>query len=202
MGWGQEPREGWADEKLPDGRWVGPTHSGGDPDPLAVQAVCGCEWRSQREHPVPPRPANLPYDDRGLPCGPDYDAWIAAREAADNACWEDWNAEHYQAPLGHEPHTQLILGRSDGGPRHCLDGEPVHAGSTLELPTGGSASGPYPSRCCCSESSPPAMSPLKRSRAAFGVCQGFAGAARSRAWRCLRRSSRSLTGGLIPDSVG
>ena len=28
----------------------------------------------------------------GLPYGPEYDAWIAARESADDACWEDWNA--------------------------------------------------------------------------------------------------------------
>ena len=70
-----------------------------------------------------------------MPYRPEYDEWIAAREAADNACWEDGNAEHYQALLGHEPHTQLVLGRSDGGPRHHLDGKPVNAGGTLELLT-------------------------------------------------------------------
>jgi hypothetical protein len=35
--------------------------------------------------------------------------------------------------LGYEPGSQLILGRSDGGPRHFLNGHPVHAGSSLEL---------------------------------------------------------------------
>ena len=68
-----------------------------------------------------------------MPYGPEYDAWIAALKAADNACWEDWNAEHYAPLLGYEPHTQLILGRSEGGQRHFLDGHPVRAGSTLEL---------------------------------------------------------------------
>ena len=98
--------------------------------------MCGCGWRSEREHPLPSRPANIPRDNRGVPYGPEYDAWIAAREAADNARREDWNAEHYQALLGDEPHTQLILGRSDGGPRHYLGGKPGHAGGTLELLTG------------------------------------------------------------------
>jgi len=82
---------------------------------------------------VPPRPGDLPRDERGLPYGSEYDAWIAELEAADSACWEDWNAEHYQPLLGYEPHTQLILARTDGGPRHCLDGRPVSAGSSLEL---------------------------------------------------------------------
>jgi hypothetical protein len=132
MGWGHEPHEGWADEKLPDGSWLGPTRRGGDPDPVARQAVCGCGWRSERERAVPPRPAELPRDERGLPYGPEYDAWIASLEAAEEACWEDWNAEHYQALLGYEPHTQLILGRTEGGARHFLDGRPVHAGATLE----------------------------------------------------------------------
>ena len=133
MGWGQEPHEGWADEKLPDGSWLGPTRRGGDPDPVAYQAVCGCGWRSEREHSLPPRPADLPRDERGLPYGPEYEAWIAALEASENACWEDWDAEHYQSLLGYEPHTQLILGRTEGGLRHFLDGRPVHAGGMLEL---------------------------------------------------------------------
>ena len=133
MGWGTEPHEGWADEQLPDGRWSGGTHRGGDPDPVLCQAACGCGWRSEREHSLPPRPADLPRDERGIPYGPEYDAWTAALEAADNACWEDWNAEHYAPLLGYEPHTQLILGRSEGGARHFLDGRPIHAGARLEL---------------------------------------------------------------------
>jgi len=75
----------------------------------------------------------MPADERGVPYGPEYEHWIAAREAVDDRCWEDWNAEHYEPLLGYEPHTQLILGRSEGGQRHYLDGRPVHAGDTLEL---------------------------------------------------------------------
>lgn len=133
MGWSLEPHEGWADEKFADGPWLGPTRRGGDRDSVAYQAGCGRGWRSEREHPVPPRPAELARDKRGLPYGPEYDAWVAALEAAEEACREDWNAEHYQPLLGYEPHTQLILGRTEGGPRHFLDGRPVHAGATLEL---------------------------------------------------------------------
>jgi hypothetical protein len=134
MGWGEEPHEGWAYEKLPDGRWLGPTRCGGDPDPVAAHAVCGCGWRSEREHPLPPRPANTPRDYCGLRYGPEYDAPIVGREAADDAC-EDCNAEHYEALLGHEPHMQLIRGCRDGGPRRYLDGKPVHPSGTLELLT-------------------------------------------------------------------
>lgn len=133
MGWGTEPHEGWADERLADGRWTGGTRRGGEGDAVLVQAACGCGWRSDREHPVPPRPANLPCDERGVSYGPEYDGWIAELEAAEDACWQDWNAEHYQPLLGYEPHTQLILGRGEGGQRHFLDGHPVHAGAALEV---------------------------------------------------------------------
>jgi hypothetical protein len=124
MGWGQEPHEGWADEKLPDGSWLGPSRRGSDPDPLGRQAACSCCWRSEREHAIPPRPTDLPRDERGLSYGPAYDEWIAALEAAGDACWEDWSAEHYEPLLGYEPHTQLILALCDGDARHYLDGRP------------------------------------------------------------------------------
>ena len=137
MGWGNEPHEGWADERLPDGSWLGPTRRGGDPPAVAYQATCSCGWRSEREHPVPPRPDNLPRDERGIPYGAEYDTWIAALEAAGDACWEDWNAEHFAPLLGYEPHTQLILGRTDGGARHFLAGRAVHAGDTLQLQVAG-----------------------------------------------------------------
>ena len=133
MGWGHEPHEGYADRRWPDGRWSGPTLRGRDPDAVAYQAVCSCGWRCEREHSVPPRPVDLPKDERGIPYGREWDAWIAAREAADERCWEDWNAEHYEPLLGYEPHTQLILGRTEGGRRHFLDGRPVQACATLEL---------------------------------------------------------------------
>ena len=112
---------------------VGATSRGGDPDPVAYQAVCGCGWRSDREHPVPPRPTVVETDAQGRPCGAKWDAWWAAREAAEDRCWEDWTAEHFEPLLGYEPHTQLILARTDGGQRHFLDGRPVHAGARLEL---------------------------------------------------------------------
>jgi len=133
MGWGTGDHEGYADEKWPDGRWSGPTHRSGDPDAIAYQAVCSCGWRSERQHPLPPRPTDLPRDERGLPYGPAYDTWIAAREQAEDACHDDWDTEHFQALLGYEPHEILVLARDRGGQRHFLDGRPVHAGATLEL---------------------------------------------------------------------
>ncbi len=133
MGWGTDEHEGYADEKRADGSWSGPWHHGGDPDAIAYQAVCSCGWRSQREHPVPPRPTDVPRDEQGLPHGPAWDAWNQALEAADTACYEDWNAEHFEPLLGYEPHQHLVLARDEGGRRHFLDGRPVHAGTTLEL---------------------------------------------------------------------
>lgn len=133
MGWGTDEHEGFADERRPDGSWSGGTTRSGDPDAVAYQAVCSCGWRSEREHPVPPRPAEVPRDERGHACGPAWEAWIAALEAANDACWEAWRAEHFDPLLGYEPHTQLIEAADGGGRRHFLDGRPVHAGAALEL---------------------------------------------------------------------
>ena len=73
-------------------------------------------WRSEREHRVPPAPPDVPRDERGIRHGPAWDEWIAALEAASDACREDWNAEHFEPLLGYEPHQQLVLARDDGGP--------------------------------------------------------------------------------------
>jgi hypothetical protein len=135
MGWGTEPHEGWCDEKWPDGRWSGSVHRGGDPNAVAYQAVCSCGWRSECEHPVPERPANIERDERGISHGPVYDKWIEDVEHAETLCYQDWNGDHFEPLLGYEPHTQLILARSDGGQRHYLGGEPVNAGTGLELLT-------------------------------------------------------------------
>ena len=145
MGWGTAEHEGFADEKRPDGSWSGGTTRSGDPDAVAYQAACSCGWRSEREHPVPPRPDGVPRNEQGLPHGPEWDTWIASLEAASDACWEDWRAEHFDPLLGYEPHTQLIEATDRGGRRHFLDGRPVHAGMMLELllPDGGWLQGRY-----------------------------------------------------------
>ena len=133
MGWGTGEHEGYADEKRSDGSWSGPSHRGGDPDAIAYQAVCSCGWRSEREHSVPPRPLDVPRDELGHAHGPAWEAWIEALEAANDACMDDWHAEHFDPMLGYEPHQHLVLGRSDGGPRHFLNGLPVNAGASLQL---------------------------------------------------------------------
>ena len=133
MGWGTGEHEGWSDEKRADGTWSGPTHRGDDPPAVARRAQCSCGWHAEREHPVPDRPVDVEHDERGLPHGPAYDTWIKALEDADEKCWQDWDAEHFQPLLGYEPHQHLVLGRSEGGQRHFLDGLPVHAGASLQL---------------------------------------------------------------------
>jgi hypothetical protein len=47
VGWGASPHEGWPDRRAPDGRWLGATTRGGDPDPVACQAACECGWRCE-----------------------------------------------------------------------------------------------------------------------------------------------------------
>ena len=133
MGWGTDEHEGYADDKRADGTWSGPTHRSSDPPAVARRAQCSCGWHSEREHPIAPRPAAVPRNEHGDAHGPAWDSWIAALEAADEACYDDWDAEHFQPMLGYEPHQHLVLGRSDGGQRHYLDGRPVHAGAGLEL---------------------------------------------------------------------
>lgn len=133
MGWGTAEHEGYAEEKRPDGRWSRGTRHGGDPDAVASRAACSCGWRSEREHAVAPRPTEVPRDEQGLPNGPAWEAWVAALEAVEEACREDWNAEHFEPMLGYEPHQHLVLGRDDGGRRYFLDGRPVHAGAELDL---------------------------------------------------------------------
>jgi len=134
VGWGTAEHESFADEKRPDGLWPGGTsRRPGDPEAIAYQAACSCGWRSEREHPLPTRPTDVPRDEQGSSYGPAWDGWIAALEAAGDACWEDWRAEHFDPLLGYEPHTQLIEAADAGGRRHFLDGRPVHAGTTLEL---------------------------------------------------------------------
>jgi hypothetical protein len=133
MGWGTSEHEGFADEGRADGSWSGGASRWGEPDAVAYQAVCSCGWRSEREHPVPLRPADVPCDARGHSHGPASEAWLAALEAASDACWADWRIEHFDPLLGYEPHTQLIEAADPGGRRHFLDGRPVHAGTTLEL---------------------------------------------------------------------
>src|SRR4051812_947741 len=80
MGWRTAEHEGFANEKRPDDSWSGGTTRSGDPDAVSYQAVCSCGWRSERERPVPSRPADVPRDERGHSYGPSWDAWIAALE--------------------------------------------------------------------------------------------------------------------------
>jgi len=126
MGWGTNEHEGIADGKRADGTWTDGTWRGshGDYDrPVAVQATCSCGWRSEQLHAI------------GL-CSTDSAArepWWARSGQAEERCYDDWRAEHYDPLLGYEPHSQLILARDSGGERHFLNGRPVHAGSALEL---------------------------------------------------------------------
>jgi hypothetical protein len=124
MGWGELPHEGLADGRRADGSWNHGTTRGPADAATASQAICSCGWRSERVHEIGVRPADA---------GPELEAWFERAGEADDACWEDWRAEHYEPLLGYEPHTMLIAGESPGGRRHFLDGRPVHAGSALDL---------------------------------------------------------------------
>jgi hypothetical protein len=155
LGWGQEPHEGWADRKFADGTWRGPTTHGSEPDPVAVRAACSCGWHSEREHKLPQRPEEHQAVGGSGRSEVARQTWLENLSAADDACWEDWRTEHYSPLLGYEPDTLLILGRTEGGLRHFLNGEPVHAGARLELQLDGGNWLPVRYEWSFSETTPP-----------------------------------------------
>jgi hypothetical protein len=88
------------------------------------------EWASRRSRRGRPM---CPETNTASRTAPAWEAWTAALEAGNDACWDGWRAEHVHPLLGYEPHTQLIEASDRGGRRHSLDGRPVHAGTTFEL---------------------------------------------------------------------
>jgi hypothetical protein len=124
MGWGNEPHEGYAEQQRDTGEWTNGSWRGGWGDAVAERAACSCGWRGTVVHSLAPSP------DLDSPAWPSHEAEL---ERVDELIYAEWRVEHYAPLLGYDPSQTLILGRDDGGQRHFLDGQPVHAGTLLEL---------------------------------------------------------------------
>jgi len=125
MGWGNEPHEGFAEQRRDSGEWPGGVWRSSEwGAAVAQRAACSCGWRGETIHPVPASPG---LDSRDCP------AYEAECDRIDELIHAGWRGEHYAPILGSDPAQLLILGRDEGGARHFLDGRPVHAGTLLEL---------------------------------------------------------------------
>jgi hypothetical protein len=123
MGWGDPPHEGYEARLLRDGRMVGTWSAETDRESTGLLAVlCSCGWRGDGL-----------YRDYGLNADgerwwPDLDS-----EAQDQAMHDEWWNRHMAPMVEPDPNAVLVLGGDAGGPRHFLAGQPVHAGTALEL---------------------------------------------------------------------
>jgi hypothetical protein len=122
MGWGDPPREGYQARLLRGGRLVSGWSAETDYDSTGyVVVACTCGWRGGR------------YRDPGLNAEgmrwwPDLDAG-----ANSDAAFKECRQEHMAPLVDPDPASVLVLGSDAGGLRHFLAGEPVHAGTYLEL---------------------------------------------------------------------
>ena len=123
MGWGSAPHEGHEARLLRDGQMVGVWGAETDRESTGVLAVlCSCGWRGDGLY------RDYGLNAEGSRWWPDLDVG-----AQDQAMHDEWWQQH-MAPLV-EPHSDsvLMLGRDAGGLRRFLAGQPVHAGTALEL---------------------------------------------------------------------
>ena len=122
MGWGDPPHEGYEARLLRDGRLLSEWSAETSRESTGhVVVCCSCGWQGGR------------YRDEGLNAEgrrwwPDLDA-----EAESDAAYRDWWANHMAPMVEPDPASVLVLGGDAGGLRHFLAGQPVHAGTYLEL---------------------------------------------------------------------
>jgi hypothetical protein len=123
MGWGDPPHEGHEARLLRDGRMVGEWSAETNRESTGLAVVlCSCGWRGDEVY----RDAGLNAD--GERWWPDLDA-----SAESDAAFKEWRFEHMAPLVDPDPDSVLLLGTDAGGLRHFLAGQPVHAGTALEL---------------------------------------------------------------------
>lgn len=127
MGWGDPPHEGYTARRLTaqaaahndypdqgDRRWTA-AFSNATRGTEGWESRCTCGWRSGRFHP---------NDDPQRDFEP---------EGVGDRVWAEWRDTHIAPLVDPEANRVLVLSTDAGGWRHFLDGQPVHAGSQLEL---------------------------------------------------------------------
>lgn len=124
MGWGNHPHEGYAEERRSIAGWTGGTTRAGQGERIEMRAACSCGWAGADRLAIPARPAGE---------GADLDGYFQQLEDLDEQCRAEWHVEHLSPLLDEDPNNHLVLARTNGGPRHFLAGQPVHAGEPLEL---------------------------------------------------------------------
>ncbi len=122
MGWGNPPHEGYTARLLRDGRLTGEWSSETNRQSTGHMVVsCSCGWRGSRYK-------DTGRDAAGRPWWPTEDSW-----ADEERAHEEWWSRHMAPMVDPDPDRVLVLGRDSGGMRHFLAGQPVHAGTALEL---------------------------------------------------------------------
>ena len=122
MSWGSPPHEGYEARLLRDGRLVGAWSVETNRESTGyVWLVCTCGWRGSRYR-------DSGRDAQGKRWWPDLDV-----EAESEAAFQEWRYRHMAPLVDPDPDSILVLGADAGGARHFLAGQPVHAGTALEL---------------------------------------------------------------------
>ena len=128
MGWGDPPHEGYPARRLTaeaaarnrypidgDQRWTSANYSDTAYATEGWQARCSCGWKSEAFYPnTDPRVDFEPED-------------------IEKRMYTEWHDTHMAPMVDPEPDRVLVLGQDEGGARHFLAGQPVHAGTVLEL---------------------------------------------------------------------
>lgn len=126
MGWGDHPHEGYAARRLTpaaaannaypdqgDARWTA-VWSLATSGTEGWQARCSCGWRSPNVHETDAVAEDLEWGIEG-------------------ELFDEWRNIHMAPLVDPDPDRVLVLAEDEGGPRHFLAEQPVHAGDVLEL---------------------------------------------------------------------
>jgi hypothetical protein len=123
MGWGSAPHEGCEARMLRPGRMVSEWSAETNRESTGTLAVlCSCGWRGDGLY------RDWGSKSEGERWWPNLDV-----EAQDQAMYDEWRREHMAPLVDPDPDSILVLGSDAGGLRHFLAGQPVHAGTYLEL---------------------------------------------------------------------
>jgi hypothetical protein len=121
MGWGSPPHEGYEARILRDGQLVSVWSPETNRESTGYLAVlCSCGWRGDGV-----------YRDWGSRA--DGERWWPHLDSEETAMHNEWWQRHMAPLVDPHPDSVLVLSSDAGGLCHFLAGQPVHAGTALEL---------------------------------------------------------------------